>query len=211
MTESNHNRASGDANPPSSTPQAQQALRDIDFIKQLVARHRRKLPSAAPYLLLWGAYLMIGFVGMQFDEATWPIWYWGCGALVAGVLSAWFGLRQRRDSPGKLQQGQDGASGWTFGLPFLILMLAGGFMMASGIVEMAYAAPFWCLMIGTAYVFLGALIGRGSVLLGLWFVLLAILTRLFLMDWQYLVLGLLGGGSIFMTGWVLLGRSRRHG
>ncbi|MBB6672731.1 hypothetical protein [Cohnella nanjingensis] len=205
----NHDSESPRSQAPSS-PQAVQALRDIDFIKQLIERNRRKLPNAAPYLLIWGAYLVVGFIGMQIDETQWPMWFWSFGTLVCGALSAWVGIRQSRGFRKNASE-PAGSAGWTFGLPFLMLMLSGGFMMATDIVNMTYAALFWFMLIGVAYVFLGALVGQGAMLLGIWFIVLAILTRLFWMDYQYLVLGLLGGGSIVVTGWMLQRRRRRHG
>ncbi|MBW7454977.1 hypothetical protein ACFOLF_03090 [Paenibacillus sepulcri] len=186
----------------------QQALQDIDFIKRLIARNQSKLASSIPYMFIWGTYLMIGFIGMQFNQTCWPIWYWSIAAVLGGLLSALTGIRQSRRG---LFAKDGGAIGWMFWLPFLVILAAGSFMMAADIIRMEYAAFFWFMLVGIAYVSMGPLAGKGPVILGIWFVVLSMLTRLFLVDYQYLVFGLLGGGSILATGFILQQRRRKHG
>jgi hypothetical protein len=183
-----------------------QALRDIDFIKQLIARNARKIDQSPPYLFIWGTYLTLGMVGMQFDSESWPMWFWSIGAVVGGIISAVIGIKQSRDTVGP----EGGITGWTLGLPFLVMMLAGCLMMVTDIVRMEYLPLFWFILVGILYVSLGALVGKGPVLLGIWFIVLAAATRLFFLDYQYLILGLLGGGSVVLTGLLLQWRRQRH-
>ncbi|WP_139993370.1 hypothetical protein [Paenibacillus paridis] len=183
-----------------------QALRDIDFIKQFIHRNKKKLDHSPPYLFIWGTYLIIGMVGMQFDNVAWPMWYFSIGTVIGGALSAIIGIRQGRAS----QMREKDASGWMFGLPFLAMVAAGWIMMATDIVRTEYLPLFWFMLVGILYVSMGAWLGKGPMLLGVWFILLAALTRLFFLDYQYLLLGLLGGGSVILTGlWLQLQR-RRH-
>ncbi|GGD66162.1 hypothetical protein [Paenibacillus nasutitermitis] len=188
--------------------QEQQALQDIEFIKQLIARNQSKLVSAIPYMFIWGTYLTIGFIGMQFNEFLWPIWYWSTAGVLGGLLSAVTGIRQSRK--GRAAK-EGGATGWMFWLPFLVILLAGSFMMAAGMIRMKDAAFFWFILIGIVYVTMGPLAGRGPVYLGIWFMALSMLTYMFLVDYQYLLFGLLGGGSILVTGFILMRRRRKHG
>lgn len=183
----------------------QQALQDIEFIKQLIAKNRRKAKEASPFLIIWGLYIMIGFIGMQFDSTIWPQWYWAIGAVVGGILSAVIGVRLPRGSTGRLR----GSYGWLFWLPFLVTMLSGCFMMVADIVKLEYLSFFWLTLLGMAYVSLGAMLGKGPVYMGIWFILLAVITRLFLLEYHYLILGLLGGGSNIIVGIILL-RWKRH-
>ncbi|MFD0868519.1 MULTISPECIES: hypothetical protein [Paenibacillus] len=186
---------------------ADQALQDIEFIKQLIARNRKKLDHSPPYLYIWGAYMMIGFVGMHFDHSVWPNWYWLSGAIVGSILSAAVGMRQSRSS----NEQEGGAYAWMFWLPFAVMMLSGFFMLASGIVRVEYASFFWVILVGISYVSLASLAGKGPAVVGCWFILLSILTWLFFREYQFIILGLLGGGSNIMAGIYLQWRSKRHG
>ncbi|MCQ6562393.1 hypothetical protein [Paenibacillus mendelii] len=184
----------------------QQGLKDIEFIKQLMAKNQRKLDQSSPYLYIWGTYLMVGYIGMQFDQTLWPIWYWSSGAIIGVMLSAITGIRQSRS--GDVQEG--GSFGWMFWVPFLFMMTSGAFMMAMEMVQAEDLSVFWFLLLGMAYASLGALVGKGPVMLGAWCILLAIVTGLFFREYQFLILGLLGGGSNVAAGWILQRRSKRH-
>jgi len=182
-----------------------QALRDIDFIKQLITRNKKKIDQSPPYLFIWGTFLMLGMIGMQFDSTTWPMWYWPIGSVMGSIISAIIGIRQSRQNVGKT----DGTNGWMFGLPFLVMMVSGFFMMATGMVKVAYIPLFWFMLVGILYVSMGALLGKGPVMIGIWFIVLSAATRLFFLDYQYLVLGLLGGGSVVLAAvWLQLRRGR---
>lgn len=185
---------------------SQQALQDIAYMKRLIARNMSKLDRSPPYLFIWGTYIMLGLVGMQVNDTVWPIWFWSVGAVIGGALSALAGIKQSRSAA--VQEG--GSYGWMFWLPFVMVLLSGCLMMAMGIVEMDYAALFWMMLLGVSYVSLAPLAGKGTVILGIWFIVLSALTRLFFLDYQYLVLGLLGGGSIVVTGLLLKRRGRYH-
>lgn len=186
---------------------SQQALRDIEYIKQFMTRNRRKLVSAPPYLFIWGCYMMIGFLGMQFDLERWPIWFWSCGSVVGSVLTAIVGKRQSRQSA--ISDG--GAYGWMFWLPFAAVLVSGGFMMMMEIVQMQYASILWLMLIGIAYVSMGALLGKGPVILGIWFIVLAMVTRMLFLEYQFLIFGLLGGGSFVATAILLQRQGIKHG
>lgn len=194
---------------PMKISEPQQALQDIEFIKQLIARNQKKLDHSPPYLYIWGAHMMIGFIGMHFDLSVWPMWYWPISAILGGILSTVVGIRQSRRIASTSQEG--GSYAWMFWLPFLVMMLSGFFMMVSGIVRLEYASFFWVILVGISYVSLASLIGKGPAVIGCWFILLSIATWLFLREYQFLILGLLGGGSNIVTGLFLHWRSKRHG
>lgn len=183
------------------------ALQDIEFIKQLMARNQQKLDQSPPFLFIWGTYMMVGFIGMQFNHTVWPMWYWGIASIIGSALSALVGMRQSR---GAAKQ-EGGSMGWMFWLPFLIVMLSGSFMTLTGVVKMEYVSLFWLNLIGIAYASMGPLVGKGPVILGIWFIVLSVLIKLFFLDYQFLALGLLGGGSMLLTGWFLQRRRSRHG
>ncbi len=185
----------------------QQALQDIAFIKQLIARNQQKLDHSPPFLYIWGTYMTLGYIGMQFITTLWPIWFWSCGTIVASILTSIVGARL----PKQPSSQEGGSYGWMFWLPFAVTLLSWGFMMAADIVREEYLSVFWCALIGIAYVSLGALVGKGPVILGIWFIVLAIGTRLFFLDYQFLLLGLLGGGSVILTGVLLQLRRRKYG
>ncbi|MBP1996882.1 hypothetical protein [Paenibacillus eucommiae] len=183
-----------------------QALQDIEFIKQLIAKNKKKLDQSPPFLFIWGTYMMVGYIGMQFNHTLWPMWFWSCGAVIGGLLSSIVGIRQSRNAP--VQEG--GSYGWMFWLPFMATMLVGCAMMFTDIVRLEYASLFWCMLIGIAYISLGTLVGKGPVFLGIWFIVLSIFIRLFMLEYQNLLLGLLGGGSVIVTA-LLLQRRKKHG
>ncbi|MBD2843660.1 hypothetical protein IDH44_00535 [Paenibacillus sp. IB182496] len=185
----------------------EQALQDIQFMSMLIARNRRRLDNSPPFLVLWGLYMLIGFAGMQFDVEVWPGWYWSIGTVVASAISAVIGMRLPKESGNE----QGGSYGWMFWVPFAAVLASGAFMMFTGIVRLEYVSLFWMMMIGIVYVALAPLLGRRPVLLGGGLIVLAMLTRLLLIDYQFLVLGLIGGGGTIATGLYLRARSKRHG
>ncbi|CAH1212578.1 hypothetical protein PAECIP111893_03563 [Paenibacillus plantiphilus] len=184
-----------------------QALQDIEFIKQLMARNQKKLEQGAPFLFIWGTYMMLGFIGMQFIGLIWAITFWPIGSVVGGILSAIIGIRQSRESG--VTKG--GRGDWMFWLPFLVMILAGYSLMALDIVRKEYLGFFWLTLTGVTYVYLGTLIGRGPIILGIWFIVLSVLTKLFFIEYQNFIFGLMGGGSIVLMGVFLQLRGRKHG
>src|SRR4029453_10207173 len=164
------------------------------------------MDQSSPYLFIWGTFLMLGMIGMQFDTSAWPMWYWPIGSVLGSILSAVTGIRQSRH----MVKPQGGTNGWMFGLPFLVMMVAGFFMMATGMVKAEYIPLFWFMLVGILYVSMGALLGKGPVMIGIWFIVLSIATRLFFLDYQFLILGLLGGGSLVLAGLWLQRRRGRH-
>src|SRR5690606_13797237 len=99
---------------------------------------------------------------------------------------------------------------WMFWVPFAAVLLAGVFMMFTDIVRPEYLSVLWLCLLGVVYISMGSLLGLGPVMLGFWFIVLAIVTRLFLLEYQFIVLGLLGGGSVILTAIWLLRRRRQH-
>lgn len=184
----------------------ERALQDIEFIKRLLAKNERKLGEASPFMYVWGVYLTIGFMGMHFDQKELANWYWGIAALICGVVSAVIGSRMtKRDG------GQDGGfSTWMYVVPFAPMLVAGGFMLLTNMINTEYTALYWTILIALSYIVMGSMAGKGPVYLGLWFIFLAIITRL-LLDYQYIVLGLFGGGSIIVFGYLLQQRRNRNG
>lgn len=184
-----------------------QAMQDIEFIKQLMARNQEKLEQASPYLLIWGVYMMLGFMGMQFIGLIWAMTFWPIGAVAGGILSAIIGIKQGRERG--MQKG--GTSNWMYWLPFLVMMLAGSSLIALDIVRKEYLGFFWLTLTGVSYVSLGSLVGRGPVVLGIWFIVLSVLTKLFFIEYQNFIFGLMGGGSIVLMGIFLRLRGRNNG
>lgn len=192
---------------PKSEPSPQQALQDIEFIKQFITRNQEKLDQSPPYLFIWGMYMVLGFLGMQFSLKLWPMWFWPCGAVIGGVFSAIIGMKQSRRTGVR----EGGAYGWMFWLPFAMVFVIGFFMMAADIVRMEFASILWLMLIGLSYVCLGMLLGKGPIILGIWFIALGTLTRMFFLEYQFMIFGLLGGGSIVVTGFILQQRRKRYG
>ncbi|MGO4372184.1 hypothetical protein [Paenibacillus sp. 2TAB19] len=185
----------------------QRALQDIEYIKGLLARNERKLGEASPFMYVWGAYLTVGFIGMHFDQKEWPIWYWGIAAVICGAISGIIGSRMMKTQRG----GEGGFSTWMYVLPFAAMFAAGSFMLLTNMINTDYTALFWTILIALSYIAMGSMAGKGPVYLGLWFIVLAIVTRLILLDYQYIVLGVFGGGSIIVFGYLLQQRRKRNG
>jgi len=185
-----------------------QAIQDIVFIKHLMARNQQKLGQSYPFLYVWGLYMMVGFAGMQFDLEQWPKWYWLIASIVCSIASVMLGIRQDRQSTAQSQLG--GFMGWMYWLPFAATMLSGMFMMLSGIIKLEYISLCWLILIGITYVAMAPLIGKGPAIIGIWLIILAVLTRYFFLDYQFVILGLFGGGSLVGAGLLLQLRRFRH-
>jgi|GEM_PF-3469990 len=176
-----------------------QAMQDIVFIKHLIARNQQRLGQAYPFMYIWGTYMMVGFIGMHFDLKVWPNWYWGIASVVCSILSMFVGIRLGRNET--VPDG--GVHSWMYWLPFAVTMVSGFFMMFSGIVKLEYISLCWLILTGITYVSMAPLIGKGPAVIGVWLVVLAIITRFFLLDYQFIILGLFGGGSLVCAGVLL--------
>lgn len=175
-----------------------QALKDIEFIKQLVQRNRRRAGESSPFLFVWGTYCTLGFLGLHWLKELYATLYFPIGAAVCMLLSVWIGIRigRRNGKP-------DRRMGILFWLPGLAMFIGFYLIMALGLIKPEYISLFSLLITGIYYIQLGSMLGKEMIYLGFWFMIVVVVTRLFFMDVQNLVLGIFGGGSIILTGFIV--------
>lgn len=190
-----------------TTEEALQALKDIEFIKHLVDRNRKKAHNSAPYLYIWGTYCTLGYLAMHFYRHPSINWYWLIASLICSILTAIVGIRQTRKYGPRESDRSYGMIFWgpaiaAFGTAYALILL--------GAINVQYIPILFMLTTGLLYINYGTLLGRVFSLLGWWFIVLSIVTGKFFFEQQLLVLGLLGGGAIILTG-VLVQRWERGG
>ncbi|WP_274362948.1 hypothetical protein [Paenibacillus thermotolerans] len=190
-----------------TTEEALQALKDIEFIKHLVDRNRKKATNSAPYLYIWGSYCTLGYLLLYFYRDPLINWYWPIALVICSALTAFVGISHKRKYG---PQKNDRAYGWLFWGPALASSVCAYALIFLGAINVEYIPVLWMLITGLLYINFGTLLGRAFSLLGWWFIVLSIVTGKFFFEQQLLILGLLGGGAIILTG-VLVQRWERGG
>lgn len=183
----------------------EEAIRDVEFIKMLVAGTRRTGDAGAPFLLLWGVIWVVGYLlpvlGVRGDAqgAAW----WALD--LAGFAGSLLLLRRMRRPLTYLWRGIL----WSWG----ILLAVAGALTAAVLPRLGDGridGAFWMAVVGVAYLQAGYFAGPWMALLGGWLVLVAAVGLALPLPWYSLLYAVAGGGGLLLAA-ALLWRGARHG
>ncbi len=180
-----------------------EALASLEAINN-VNQHMRKsiAGGAAPYyLLLWGIVWIVGFTADQFLPQTIAGWIWiGMGIMIgilSGLLVARFHAKVR--SPLSKRISLLWCAIFAFGLLWIWITQP---------LEANQVSIMVVTIVMFGYVIMGILFGGILKWVGLGVTALALIGYYFLQDWYSLWMAFIGGGTLFISGLVLL-RQRR--
>lgn len=183
----------------------QDALESLSAVEQAMAQARRALAHAgAPYyLLLWGGIWLVGFLIEQFASPRVVGWSWLVLDVVGGVLSFWIGYRQSLRVRSRVL-------GPRIGLFWLALIVYGvAWVWVAAPTDGRQLSLMIALMAMFGYVVMGLWLRvNGTIVLGVAISVLAVLAYLWVPQWFYLVMALIGGGVLIFSGWWMLTRWR---
>jgi len=183
----------------------EEAQQSLEVIERTLAQTRRALAyGGAPYyLLLWGAIWLVGFLVEQFATPKVSGWTWLGLDVFGGALSFWIGYRQSL----RVRSRTLGAN---IGLFWLALIGYGSlWLWLASPTSGAQVSLMITLFAMFGYVVMGLwLRDRGPTWLGLGISGLSLAAYLIVPQWFFLVMGLLGGGTLILSGWWMLARWR---
>ncbi len=187
----------------------EEAVRDVEFIKTLVAGTRRTSGEVAPWLLLWGIIWIVGFslplAGVK-GAALGRAWMWLDLAGAAGsFLIGW-----RRGGP--IPYVWKGIL-WSWAVLLAAALAAQAalprvvrpdlLVRPDGLVY----AVIWVLLPGLAYLQAGFFAGRDLALLGAWLITVAAAGLALPFPWSHALYAVAGGGGMLAAALLL----RREG
>jgi len=180
-----------------------EALASLEAINN-VNQHMRKsiAGGAAPYyVLLWGIVWIVGFTADQFLPQTIAGWIWiGMGIMIgilSGLLAARFHAKVR--SPLSKRISLLWCAIFTFGLLWIWITQP---------LDSNQVSIMVVTIVMFGYVIMGIFFGGILKWVGLGVTALALIGYYFLQDWYSLWMAFIGGGTLFISGLVLL-RQRR--
>lgn len=177
-----------------------EALQDLEFIKSLVLHTRVRASGMAPYFILWGFIWMVGFSSPLWLRSEWTGWLWTVLDAVGVAASIWIGIGQtRRHGPAP---GPWSKINWTF-LPLMLLGVVLAFFALRGGIAPEYMPGISVVIVGTGYLQAGVVLGREMQVIGTWLLILGVTVPTWFLPYQSLLFGILGGGSLVATGFIL--------
>lgn len=191
------------------TMNPEEALAQINYLKEVIAQTRLRVADGYPHFLWWGLIWIFGdLCGLWLKHQQYGLLWVGL-SILGGAGSTIFGIQlhsKQKDKPVPLLLKQ-------LGLLSLTLLLTAGllfpltFQGASGKFNSAY----WPLWIGIIYVANGIFMGRQLVWIGLWVLIEAAIALYIPGPYFYIWLALAGGGALVATGLVFRKQVIRHG
>ncbi|MEM7112311.1 MAG: hypothetical protein AAF614_07755 [Chloroflexota bacterium] len=151
--------------------------------------------EAGWFLIIWGVVWLVGFLAAQFGETSWLPWVWFGLCLLGSAISAVVGLRLGQ----KVQYTQTGPQ---LGLFYPVLF---GF----SLLWLYLAAPTsWqqTAVLATSFIAFAVVVNgvllrkRPFIITGFIGAFMAVAVYLWLLPWFGLVIGLVGGGGMLLSG-----------
>lgn len=183
------------------------ALQDIAYIKDMVSQSRKDFSQFGSgwILMLWGLFTYVGVAGQKFfftEGFTIGLWWTALIALTVFLSFVIARSHIQGEPPRRIRT----FARWflLFWLPLLTLAytLALFCVFLPGLSQ-AYITVFILLVISTGYIMLGLMFFRGILYMGLVGMAGTILSALFFLDYVEIILGILFGTGLIISGLVV--------
>ena len=184
-----------------------EALENISLIKTIVQQTQREMSNFGGgwIAIIWGIYSYIGVAGHRWLIPPGPIeGIWWTGLTILGVFASYLAARTRIGSQPRKERSQYMRWFLFFWLPLLVLAYSLGlfFVFLPGL-SPDYITVFILLVIATGYTMLGLLFFRDILYMGLIGMAGAIIAAVFFLEYSDLILGLLFGTGLIITGLII--------
>lgn len=179
-----------------SPQDAQQSLQEIE--RTLTQTRRALAHGGAPYyLILWGCIWLVGYLISQFAPAL-TDWSWPILDVIGVVLSFWIGYRQS-------QRVSSVALGPQIGFFWLALIIYEALWIwllpPQSSQQLALMLSLYAMF---GYVVMGLWLRmRAPIIIAVGVSALALLAYFLLPGLFYLAMGVLGGGTLILSGWLM--------
>ena len=187
--------------------QQREALENIGLIKDLVFATKKEmsLSGGGWIAYIWGIFCYIGTAGTRiFDFKDAMIGLWWTALTVIGVIATLVVVKTKIASQDKGERKEFVRWFVIFWLPLLVLAytLALFCVFLPGLSEM-YITIFILLVISTGYVMLGLMFVREILIMGVLGILGTIITAVFFLEYNDIILGILFGTGLIITGFII--------
>ena len=174
----------------------EKALDDLRVIRQVMERTRRASSTVGGwFMLLWGVVWLVGFLGNQFLCETASNWTWAVLDALGALVSFWLVWRERRHGRVRSNIGKVVTLWWLALFAFDVLLI-GLLRIRDG----RDVAMLIILTIALGYVQFGLFTHWSISVIGATLALLTVLAALFLSDYFYAVVAVLGGALLIGSG-----------
>lgn len=182
-----------------------EALEYLAYIKSITDHKKRYGKQTAPYLLIWGCVWLIGYGVNYFNLSSLGYWSWISLSVLGwiGTIVVLFKQGSDEQLPNYIKEQTKYISASFIGI---FLMFA--FLINTGLLEYSqYLLGFYTvLLVSIMYILLGVLIGKEVFLIGIWLGVLSIATYTWFPEFMNPIFALLGGGSMIVSGAILIKR-----
>lgn len=185
----------------------QEALENIELIKALILRTKRdmSLHGGGWIAIIWGIFSFVGVAGQRLfiPEGYW-IGIWWTALAVVGIMATV--MVSRRFMQGQPKKERKDYMRWflLFWLPLFILGYSLSFLIAlHPLISNEYISPIILMVISTGYLMIGFLIFKGLLYMGVIGYISSVLTAVFLPDYGEIILGVIFGVGLILTGIVM--------
>ena len=184
----------------------QEALESIALIRNLMGQSQSELRHSGGGLIsiIWGIFSLLGYGGSYLIGLTGryhlEAWWWPFLSAVAFLLSVQV-IRRRAATESAKVKGTMVRYFLLFWIPLVLLMaVLIAFCLALPDLPMKYMVPFIMLVVSTGYLMLGMIFNKSILVMGVVGFAGTVVTTLFFIEQAGLILSLLFGAGLIVTG-----------
>ena len=169
------------------------ALDQIAFLKEIIAKSRIRAAYAYPYCIVWGTIWVTGYLT---TIAFSPLYVWPAITSIGAILSIIIGIKKRHTEGGTRLLKQLGLQSLVLFVSYILVFALLVYVSKEQLILNAY----WPFQIGVTYIVMSVFIGRDLLYIGLWLVSASLASLLMPLQTQSIWLALSGGGGLLLTG-----------
>ncbi|SDC59786.1 hypothetical protein [Shouchella lonarensis] len=188
-----------------------EALEQLAHIRTVTAEKRQYGYHISPYFLLWGIIWLIAFTLPALFPISQPVsgMIWtglSISGWVVSFIAPW--ERQRRPLFPRLLVIQMRFV-WT---AWFSIVAVFAFLVAFGALALSFSllSLYAVLLVAMMYLLLAVVLGREIFFMGMWLLVLAVVTATLLFKAMPLIFGVIGGGSFIVVGLFLRHKGKSH-
>ncbi len=183
------------------------ALQDIAYIKEMVSQAKKDIShfGSGWIMMLWGIFCYIGVAGQRLFFTDGPIiGIWWTGLTVVTIFLTFMIARSHSQGASPKQLRSYARWFMIFWLPLLALAYTLClFCVFLPDLSLAYISVFILLVISTGYIMLGLMFFRDILFMGLLGMIGTIITAIFFLEYNDIILGVLFGTGLIISGLVI--------
>lgn len=182
------------------------ALDHLSYLKVVTRQKMAYGRQTAPYFIVWGTIWFIGYgiegIGLYALLNT----VWAVLGLIGLIMTIWLVIRQSKNDPIPSFFGRQMVKIWGVFLTIIALcvLLIGRDLLMFNYQLLSLYSVF---LVSIMHMLLGVVISREMYIMGIWLAILGAITAVWFSDFSGIIFAIIGGGSMVVSGILLLRRS----